>query len=151
MENGPGITQPAAPQDAQKQLNQTPEWAEHNASMMTEKRDFGSFATTEKSYSERSGSNTGSEANLGGHGEMKTLEHVDTTYTTYEQANNGLLYRDGKLVLQPAPSQDPKDPLNLSFGRKLIAVACLCFFGKTWSVQCRNEILNVFRCICGRC
>ncbi|KAF2757455.1 major facilitator superfamily transporter [Pseudovirgaria hyperparasitica] len=50
--------------------------------------------------------------------------------TTFEALiNNGDLYRDGKLILMPAPSRDPKDPLNLSLKRKMIAVFCLTLFG----------------------
>ncbi|EMF11129.1 MFS general substrate transporter [Sphaerulina musiva SO2202] len=33
------------------------------------------------------------------------------------------------LVKQPAPTSDPKDPMNLSLSRKLLAVFFLCFFG----------------------
>lgn len=120
---GPGVTQPAAIHDATKQF-QTPDWVGKDAATV-EKRYFGSFATM-KTESEM----TGSQANLGSDEELKGLKHVDTRYTTYElQASNGMLYRDGQLVLQPAPSKDPRDPLNLPLGRKIVAVTCLCFFG----------------------
>nr|POF17598.1 putative mfs-type transporter [Quercus suber] len=59
----------------------------------------------------------------------QSLKHMETTQTTFEQAMDGTLYRDGALVMQPAPSQDPRDPLNLNMTRKIIAVFCLCFFG----------------------
>ncbi|KAF2164263.1 hypothetical protein M409DRAFT_68115 [Zasmidium cellare ATCC 36951] len=62
-------------------------------------------------------------------GDEKALEHVDTRLTTYDQANDGRLYHDGVLVRQPAPSMDPRDPLNLPLTRKLIAAFFLCFFG----------------------
>lgn len=57
------------------------------------------------------------------------LEHTETFQTTYEQAVVGDLYRDGELVLMPAASRDPKDPINLSTKRKIIGVLCLSFFG----------------------
>ncbi|QIX00206.1 hypothetical protein AMS68_005723 [Peltaster fructicola] len=64
------------------------------------------------------------------------LEHVDTTLTTMTAfeaqgtAAEGELYdRDGNLVLIPAPSKDPKDPLNMPFKRKFIACFCMCSFG----------------------
>lgn len=46
-----------------------------------------------------------------------------------QQAQEGTLYRNGQLVLQPAPTQDPRDPLNLPLSRKLLACFCLCCFG----------------------
>ncbi|KAF6831254.1 major facilitator superfamily transporter [Colletotrichum musicola] len=46
-----------------------------------------------------------------------------------EQAQEGVLYRNGQLILQPAPTQDPRDPLNLPLSRKLLACFCLCCFG----------------------
>lgn len=61
------------------------------------------------------------------------LEHIDTTLTTMTafeaQGTEGELYRDGKLILIPAPSNDPKDPLNLPFKHKFLACFCLCSFG----------------------
>nr|POF11497.1 putative mfs-type transporter [Quercus suber] len=59
----------------------------------------------------------------------QSLKHMETTQTTFDQAMDGSLYRDGALIMQPAPSQDPRDPLNLSMTRKIVAVFCLCFFG----------------------
>ncbi|KAK8193386.1 major facilitator superfamily transporter [Phyllosticta capitalensis] len=41
----------------------------------------------------------------------------------------GKLWKNGRIVLQPAPSADPKDPLNLPFWRKFVAIFVLCFFG----------------------
>jgi hypothetical protein len=71
-----------------------------------------------------SGTNTGSSSNA------RKLEPIDTGFTTFEdQAHTGNLYRDGVLVRQPAPTQDPRDPLNLSRTRKVVAMFCLCFFG----------------------
>lgn len=55
------------------------------------------------------------------------LEHAETFQTTYEQALE--IYRDGELILMPAASRDPKDPMNLSLNRKLIGIFCLSFFG----------------------
>jgi len=66
-------------------------------------------------------------------GDSKTLVHHDTTVTTFEaKASNekGLLYReDGTLILQPAPSPDPKDPLLIPTWRKAVGVFSLCIFG----------------------
>ena len=54
----------------------------------------------------------------------------DTPFTAFDHASDGRLYRpDGSVVLQPAPSQDPRDPLNLSMLRKALAITSLCFFG----------------------
>ena len=41
----------------------------------------------------------------------------------------GNLYHDGKLVKLPAPSRDPRDPINLSLKRKLIAMFFTSMFG----------------------
>lgn len=62
--------------------------------------------------------------------EENQLYREDTNVTTFEQsASDGRLYRDGQLVLLPAPTSDPRDPLNLSLKRKLLAVFFLSFFG----------------------
>lgn len=75
---------------------------------------------------ERSGS--GSSASFTA-GDEKALEHVETRFTTYDQANDGRLFHDGVLVRLPAPSMDPRDPLNLSLTRKLVAAFFLCLYG----------------------
>lgn len=36
---------------------------------------------------------------------------------------------NGNLVVIPAPTKDPRDPLNLSFTRKLLSLGSLCLFG----------------------
>lgn len=60
----------------------------------------------------------------------EALATVSTELTTFEHANDGRLYdRDGNLVRQPAPTADPRDPLNLSLTRKLVGVSSLCLFG----------------------
>jgi len=60
----------------------------------------------------------------------EALGQTDTGFTTFEQAHDGRLYdRDGHLVRQPAPTADPRDPLNLSLSRKIIGVSSLCLFG----------------------
>jgi len=58
------------------------------------------------------------------------LEHAETFQTTYEQPpmNQGL-YKDGELILMPAASRDPKDPMNLPVWRKFLGLLCLSFFG----------------------
>lgn len=57
------------------------------------------------------------------------LEHAATFQTTYEQAAEGKLFHDGELITLPAPTRDPKDPMNLSLGRRVAGVFCLSFFG----------------------
>lgn len=86
-----------------------------------EKKDHYAYLEEERSASNSSASFAA--------GDEKALEHVDTRLTTYDQANDGRLYHDGVLVRQPAPSMDPRDPLNLPLTRKLIAAFFLCFFG----------------------
>lgn len=58
------------------------------------------------------------------------LEHQETFQTVFEgghgQAN---LYQDGQLVVMPAASRDPKDPMNLNIWHKIAGLACLSFFG----------------------
>lgn len=86
-----------------------------------EKKEQYTYLAEERSGSDSSASFTP--------GDEKPLEHVETRLTTYDQANDGRLFRDGVLVRQPAPSMDPRDPLNLPFTRKLIAAFFLCFYG----------------------
>jgi len=57
------------------------------------------------------------------------LEHAETFQTTYEQPMQQGLYKDGELILMPAASRDPKDPMNLSTTRKFLGLLCLSFFG----------------------
>ena len=78
----------------------------------------------------------------------KYAERVDTEapimdsppYSKDEESSNGggsggragtalLFGSDGGLVLMPAPTADPNDPLNWSRGRKILALVCLCLFG----------------------
>ncbi|KAK1999088.1 major facilitator superfamily transporter [Colletotrichum falcatum] len=86
---------------------------------------FG-FQTTEL---KRSSSHGSSSTAFG-----KDLKHVDSFESSYDdkakqQAKEGVLYLDGQLILQPAPTRDPRDPLNLPLSRKALACACLCCFG----------------------
>ncbi|KXT12654.1 hypothetical protein AC579_4498 [Pseudocercospora musae] len=74
-----------------------------------------SVAASEKDG--RSGSSTSHEY----------LKQADISIS--EQAQDGLLYKDGLLVKQPAPTKDPRDPINLPFSRKALAILFLCFFG----------------------
>ncbi|KAH8839862.1 hypothetical protein MCOR07_005320 [Pyricularia oryzae] len=39
------------------------------------------------------------------------------------------IYRDGSLILVPAPTNDPRDPINLPMVRKVVAIFFLSFFG----------------------
>lgn len=60
----------------------------------------------------------------------ESIAHLDTRLTSFEQTHDGRLYdRDGHLVLQPAPTANPRDPLNLSLMRKMVGVSALCLFG----------------------
>lgn len=99
----------------------------HHSTSESEKKDF--------TMSERSNSRTNSNSNSLTHVDtlddtLKNKEALQPTYTTYEQNANGLLYSsEGVLILQPAPTKDPRDPLNLPFSRKFLAVFCLCIFG----------------------
>lgn len=86
-----------------------------------EKKEQYTYLAEERSASDSSASFTP--------GDEKALEHVETRLTTYDQANDGRLFHDGTLVRQPAPSMDPRDPLNLSLTRKLVAAFFLCFYG----------------------
>lgn len=64
--------------------------------------------------------------------EITKLEHVDTTLTSVEaqRAHNAALFdADGNIILQPAPTRDPKDPLNMTLKHKLLCCTSLCFFG----------------------
>ncbi|KAK2057205.1 major facilitator superfamily transporter [Colletotrichum caudatum] len=56
-------------------------------------------------------------------------ESTQSPFDTQAHANAGALYRDGKLILQPAPTQDPRDPLNLPLSRKVLGCFCLSCFG----------------------
>jgi MFS family permease len=68
-----------------------------------------------------------------GSDEESRLKHVDTTATTTTTNDVPLmqneLYRDGELILMPAPTKDPRDPLNLTTKRKIVGLTCLCLFG----------------------
>ncbi|GKT59393.1 major facilitator superfamily transporter [Colletotrichum tofieldiae] len=64
----------------------------------------------------------------------KDIKHVGSFQSSFDaqalaQAREGVLYRDGQLILQPAPTKDPRDPLNMPLSRKMLACFCLCCFG----------------------
>jgi len=61
--------------------------------------------------------------------DTRYLESTQSSFDAQAQAQGGALYRDGKLILQPAPTQDPRDPLNLPLSRKVLACFCLSCFG----------------------
>lgn len=66
--------------------------------------------------------------------EIQNLKQVETSRSTFDfdeqaQARDAALYRNGQLILQPAPTKDPRDPLNLPISRKLLGTFCLCCFG----------------------
>lgn len=65
-----------------------------------------------------------------GHGyEMNQVETSQTTFEAGNYGGGGALYNEGALVLIPAPSPDPRDPLNMSMTRKAFAIGFLCVFG----------------------
>ncbi|KAK1963149.1 major facilitator superfamily transporter [Colletotrichum sublineola] len=74
---------------------------------------------------------------LGLHNTSSTQYNDDTKYSeptqpsidVQAQAHASALYINGKLILQPAPTQDPRDPLNLSLSRKMLACFYLSCFG----------------------
>ncbi|KAK2024902.1 major facilitator superfamily transporter [Colletotrichum zoysiae] len=57
------------------------------------------------------------------------LESTQLSFDAQAQAHAGALYKDGKLILQPAPTQDPRDPLNMPLSRKVLGCFCLSCFG----------------------
>ncbi|KAL0933579.1 major facilitator superfamily transporter [Colletotrichum truncatum] len=62
----------------------------------------------------------------------KKFEHRKTLQESFRgdsQVQDNVLYKDGQLILQPAPTQDPRDPLNLPLSRKILGCFCLCCFG----------------------
>lgn len=67
--------------------------------------------------------------------ETRYLERMDSEMPGSSQQSeladeDGALYsRDGQLVLIPAPTKDPKDPLNLPMWHKLTGMFCMCCFG----------------------
>ncbi|TEA20704.1 putative MFS-type transporter [Colletotrichum sidae] len=61
--------------------------------------------------------------------ERLTRPYTDSSALDAQQAREGVLYRDGQLILQPAPTKDPRDPLNLPLARKVLGCFCLCCFG----------------------
>jgi len=85
-----------------------------------EKKD--AFVVQERQYS---GSYTSDEEMR-----LKHTETAATMLTTFDAAaRSNDLYRDGELVLMPAPTQDPRDPLNMPTKQKVVAMVCLCLFG----------------------
>lgn len=56
------------------------------------------------------------------------LQHAETYQTTYEQAFT-IYDAEGKLIMLPAASRDPKDPLNIPTARKIAALFFVSFFG----------------------
>lgn len=59
-----------------------------------------------------------------------TEKRANETSSFRSSLEVGVLYKDnGELVLIPAPTKDPKDPLNMSLKRKVIGLGCLCCFG----------------------
>lgn len=65
--------------------------------------------------------------------QLEYLRTNDTNVTTFEdhaRPTEAALYdAEGNIIKQPAPTRDPKDPLNMSMGKKMLCCLCLCFFG----------------------
>ncbi|KZL72792.1 major facilitator superfamily transporter [Colletotrichum tofieldiae] len=57
------------------------------------------------------------------------LKTTQSSFDSQTQTEAGALYKNGQLILQPAPTQDPRDPLNLPLSRKVLGCFCLCCFG----------------------
>lgn len=57
------------------------------------------------------------------------LEHTVTTIESQSPRNAALYDADGNIILQPARTRDPKDPLNMTLTHKLLCCTSLCFFG----------------------
>lgn len=58
---------------------------------------------------------------------IEPLQHMDTSF---EHTGEAQLYDSaGNLTLIPAPTPDPKDPLNLPLWHKLLGMGSLCLFG----------------------
>jgi len=86
-----------------------------------DKNDLARIETAEGSFQDRSS---------GGNDEYQfNLEHAATFQTTFDPSAEGKLYQDGELVVMPAPTRDPKDPMNLPLARRIAGVFCLSFFG----------------------
>lgn len=62
---------------------------------------------------------------------LENTQTNNTDFTTFDYSREaGIIYRDdGQLVHIPAPTKDPKDPLNLPLWHKLLGLGCLCCFG----------------------
>jgi len=57
------------------------------------------------------------------------LQQQDTFQTSFDAPITGELYRDGQLVIMPAATRDPKDPMNIALWHKILGLGCLSFFG----------------------
>ncbi|KAJ0330738.1 hypothetical protein COL5a_003040 [Colletotrichum fioriniae] len=113
-------TQPAPVQAARSSAGSSffePLWRRND-----EKSGNGGFEGNQKShFSSRNSSVTDVD---------KRVKHGETFHTSFEvEAPEGILYRNGQLILQPAPTKDPRDPLNLPMSRKVLGCFCLCCFG----------------------
>lgn len=61
--------------------------------------------------------------------QIPRLEHTVTSIEAQVPHNNALFDADGNIILQPAKTRDPKDPLNMTLTHKLLCCTSLCFFG----------------------
>ena len=55
-----------------------------------------------------------------------TIRLIDQDGTVLRKHAHGKNVED--IILVPQPSEDPEDPLNWSFRRKLLATSCICFY-----------------------
>jgi len=86
-----------------------------------DKNELARIETVEGSFQDRSS---------GGQDEYQfNLEHAATFQTTFDPSAEGKLYQDGELIVMPAPTRDPKDPMNIPLNRRILGVFCLSFFG----------------------
>jgi MFS family permease len=85
-----------------------------------DKNELARIETAEGSFQDR---NSGQDENT------FNLEHAATFQTTFDPVAEGKLYQDGQLIVMPAATRDPKDPMNLPLNRRILGVFCLSFFG----------------------
>lgn len=48
---------------------------------------------------------------------------------TFRSIVEGYLRRDGNIIVMPAASRDPRDPMNITMLHKILGLGCLSFFG----------------------
>lgn len=90
-----------------------------------------SFYTTQ---THRSGSDDGpanhvEDAGTARRHDFDNISQVEMVHPERTKTNESVATTTGGQILTPAPTRDPRDPLNITLKRKIAAVFCLCFFG----------------------